>query len=178
MWSTGVAMAKYFEEPAVISRLSGKRCLELGSGNGYLSAVLASLVPDCKVTVTDTEEHMNLMKKTIQDNKEFIENCDERVEVKVLMWGEEGGERDEYDFIFGTDVAYRDYLHNPLIDALQASMGSKSTALIGVCMHDTTVTFFEKLEARGFVYERLRDEIIPEKFRGVIFGLFAIERRY
>jgi hypothetical protein len=56
-------------------------------------------------------------------------------------------------------------------------MGKGSTALIGICMHDTTVKFFEQLEARGFVYERLRDCMIDEKFRGTIFGLFAIEKK-
>jgi hypothetical protein len=55
LWSTGVAMAKYFERPEVVERLRGKRCLELGSGNGFLGAVLASTVDDCTVTVTDTE---------------------------------------------------------------------------------------------------------------------------
>ncbi|GMI47404.1 hypothetical protein TrCOL_g3665 [Triparma columacea] len=178
LWSTGVAMAKYFERPEVVERLRGKRCLELGSGNGFLGAVLASTVDDCTVTVTDTEEHLELMRRTVEENKKFIVNCDERVKVEKLMWGEEGeGGGEKYDFVFGTDVAYRDYLHTPLIDALTAHMGKGSTSLIGICMHDTTVKFFEQLEARGFVYERLRDCMIDEKFRGTIFGLFAIEKK-
>ena len=44
-------------------------------------------------------------------------------------------------------------------------------------MHDTSASFFKKLTERGFVYERLRDELMEEKYRGLLFGLFAIEKR-
>lgn len=153
------------------------KCCELGSGNGYLASVLASVVEDCEVWVTDDDDHADLMRRTVEKNRGMglIKGAEERVKVVRLLWGEDDlGET--FDFIFGTDVVYRDHLHAPFLSALCTHLSPTGTAIVGVCMSDTSVSFFDKLREAGFVYERMDDAVMPEEMRGDMFALLAIER--
>jgi predicted nicotinamide N-methyase len=176
IWSNGLVLASYFTENKALmqERLKGTRCLELGSGNGWLAAVLASVVVDCEVVVTDTKEHLPLMEKTVVTNLDKIPGDKNRVSCAELLWGEQTLPG-KFDFIFGTDVAYRDYLHVPLIDCLKTHLSKEGSAMIGVCMHDTTTHFFDRLKEQGLVYERVRDELMPERYRGQLFAMIIIE---
>ncbi|GMH63668.1 hypothetical protein TL16_g03774 [Triparma laevis f. inornata] len=60
VWSTAVLLTHYFlSHPTTFNRaLSNKNALELGSGNGYLSVVLGSVVKDVNIVCTDTPEHL------------------------------------------------------------------------------------------------------------------------
>eukprot|EP00536_Pseudo-nitzschia_multiseries_P004349 jgi/Psemu1/318400/estExt_fgenesh1_pm.C_720002 len=232
------------------------RVLELGSGNGFLGVCLVTAVavaaanasrdddddddeeprldpnsnsnwPGIEVVVTDTAEHMQLMKATIQSNlerilpqilhdrqhrrttaaagKETIRDGEssgddaaphsldiERIaSVQEYLWGESynfgGGDSsssssEPFDLILGSDVAYRDYLHDPLIAALKEFSRpppNPTVALIGVTMNDTKPIFFEKLHAEGFCYEKLADHLFDKEFSTCSrqFGIFAISRR-
>ena len=82
-----------------------------------------------------------------------------------------------YDFIFGSDLAYRDHLHDPLISSFLQLSHKFTIILIGVTMNDTRPVFFDKLTAAGFLYERLADHFLEGAFRGGNFGIFVITRR-
>ena len=82
-----------------------------------------------------------------------------------------------YDFIFGSDLAYRDDLHDPLISSLEQLCHKHTISLIGVTMNDTRPVFFDKLSRAGFQYERLADHYLEGQFRGGNFGIFVITRR-
>jgi len=82
-----------------------------------------------------------------------------------------------YDFIFGSDLAYRDYLHDPLISSLLQLSHQHTICLIGVTMSDTRPVFFDKLTEAGFLYQRLADHYLEGHFRGGTFGIFVIMRR-
>ena len=95
LWSTGLALAHYFidasspaQESKFIQNLD--RCkassgsldiCELGSGNGFLSAVLAGCLLSASVNnkwkinlvVTDLLDHLDMMRRTMQDNGHIIE---------------------------------------------------------------------------------------------------------
>ena len=96
-----------------------------------------------------------------------------------------------FDLIIGSDVAYRDYLHEPLIDALKefssrsSSSSSSSTtsiiptvSLIGITMNDTKPIFFQKLIQAGFQYEKLAEHLFDTEYNTCSrqFGIFAITR--
>jgi hypothetical protein len=89
---------------------------------------------------------------------------------------------DSFDIIIGSDLAYRDELHDPLIDAMTRATTSSTTSsatkstmiLLGVTMSDTKPIFFRKLYDAGFRYERLADHLIEPQFRGQQFGIFVI----
>ena len=206
LWSTGAAMAKYFERHAQSIRSclkSGKQngrtisAIELGSGNGYLSVCLAAIAGDLlsELVVTDLADHLPLMKKTLERNRHLVDveeggerrTNDERPIAMVTehKWGIAEKEESsavcgkKFDFIFGSDVAYRDHLHAPLIsslDSLSHENTDTSLILIGVTMQDTKPSFFKALSDAGFRYERLPDHLMEPEFRGTTFGLFVIQR--
>mmetsp|Transcript_23731 Transcript_23731/g.47308 ORF Transcript_23731/g.47308 Transcript_23731/m.47308 type:complete len:346 (-) Transcript_23731:131-1168(-) len=82
----------------------------------------------------------------------------------------------KYDFIIGSDVAYRDHLHAPLISSLLHFSHEHTVSLIGITMNDTKPKFFDSLLEAGFRYERLADHFMEREFRGKNFGIFAIQR--
>ena len=54
-------------------------------------------------------------------------------------------EEKEFDLIIGSDLAYRDELHDPLIDAFQQVCSTNTIILLGITMTDTKPIFFTKL---------------------------------
>ncbi len=215
LWSTGLAIAKYFEHHTSdvsenlkrLDEMKSKRgdndgisAIELGSGNGFLSAcflALAQNIPLKNLVVTDMEDHLSLMEKTIKENPHVWDelivtkggssstyhgrpsNRKERqvsVTVAEYKWGVDDFD-EKYDFIFGSDLAYRDHLHDPLISSLLQLSHQHAICLIGVTMNDTRPVFFDKLTQQGFRYERLADRYLEGQFRGGNFGIFVIMRR-
>ncbi|KAL7546549.1 hypothetical protein ACHAWF_009879 [Thalassiosira exigua] len=109
-----------------------------------------------------------------------------RVTIAEHLWGQHPsnnhpGENDfhskKYDFIFGSDLAYRNSLHKPLIKSLLQFSHQHTLCLIGVTMSDTQPSFFDLLTEAGFRYERLADHLLEKEFRGINFGIIAIQRR-
>lgn len=84
----------------------------------------------------------------------------------------------KFDFIFGSDVAYQDNLHQPLIQSLVHFSHNRTIILLGVTMNDTKPIFFDALWNAGFTYIRIADNdyVMPE-YRGKNFGLFILQRR-
>ncbi len=83
----------------------------------------------------------------------------------------------KFDFVFGSDVAYRDHLHEPLISSLLQLSHNDTISIIGVTMIDTKPTFFKMLWEAGFRYDRMPDHLMSHEFRGTTFGLFVIQKR-
>ena len=179
LWSTGWAMAKYFQchsetiekcftRLAQLKQLrdddeqcDGITAMELGSGNGFLSVCLLAAVATKKnvlkkLVVTDMADHLGLMQDTIDANSHVNNFCTVNVSVEEHVWGSFDNENDEkYDFIFGTDLAYRDYLYEPLIKSLSRFSHEHTVSLIGVTMNDTKAKFFDMLRGAGLRYEKL-----------------------
>jgi hypothetical protein len=81
-----------------------------------------------------------------------------------------------FDYIIGSDVAYRDELHDPLIASLLHYSNPDTISLIGVTMSDTKPIFFQKLHQAGFRYERFADHLLDPQFRGSTFGIFILQK--
>jgi predicted nicotinamide N-methyase len=108
LWSTGLAMARYFGTPhaaSTIQRLhaqkrtqsgqGGLSVLELGSGNGFLSVCLMALARDypfANLVVTDAEDHLAMIRQTLAANSHIVQADDKKdqVPIHVLehLWGE------------------------------------------------------------------------------------------
>lgn len=235
LWSTGLALAKYFQSSAMdvrrsLRRLSSKKLsvLELGSGNGFLSMCFLALARDLigELTITDTgDDHLKLMQDTLAKNSHIVQDMANNVRPKISVlehrWGEflDDNNSDDnknnnnndamksitnddndtaeaskittacsptstvmnsnrkFDFIFGSDLAYREELYSPLISTLEKFCHSKTVFLLGITMHDTKPKFFHMLKEAGFRYERLGDHLMEAEFRGTTFGLFMIYKR-
>lgn len=116
-----------------------------------------------------------------QQQQQQQQYCSTNVMVMEHVWGEESevtnDSNEKYDFIFGSDLAYRNSLHAPLISSLVQFSHQHTLCLIGVTMTDTQPIFFDLLIQAGFMYERLADHLLESEYRGGSFGIFAIQRR-
>mmetsp|Transcript_178 Transcript_178/g.268 ORF Transcript_178/g.268 Transcript_178/m.268 type:complete len:236 (+) Transcript_178:67-774(+) len=201
LWSTGKAMAMYFVNHRLLvrenirnlvclnSRNGGINALELGSGNGLLSVCLCAAAGDLiqNIFVTDLEDHLELIHRTFSANSDIVttdedekrEGIDKKpfLKVKEHRWGhfDDGCDTEKFDFIFGSDVAYREWLYEPLIKSLKHYSHPGTISLIGVTMHDTKPHFFKLLKENGFTYQRLPDLQMDPEYRGTTFGLFVIQ---
>lgn len=162
--------------------------LELGSGNGLLAVCLAALTKDRMkhLVVTDMEDHLELIAKTLAANSSVLSKID--VHVVEHRWGDFEMLSDDlslsanvrqgqckFDLIIGSDVAYHPRLYDSLIASFQAYFHENTAAFIGFTMMDTTIEFFDKLKRAGFEYERIPEAFIePKEFRGTTFGIFCI----
>jgi predicted nicotinamide N-methyase len=199
LWSTGLALAKYFElqqkeiEKNVLRSFPGKNeldVLELGSGNGFLSACLLALLKGHigNLVSTDLADHLDLMNQTLEANKHLVSSQD-KVKVMEHKWGEFTPAEDDdslearvnsgvqkFDLIVGSDVAYRPFLYDILIESLLRFSDNNTIILLGVTMKDTTPTFFHKLHDAGFSYNRVADNQMPLEFRGTTFGIIVVKK--
>ena len=140
--------------------------------------------------VTDLNDHIPLITKTLEQNSHLLQlvhgNTIEQPvvggKVKTMVLQHEWGQVDpnnilgqiKFDFIFGTDIAYRHYLHGALIESLKQLSHPRTIILIGITMMDTDVIFFQRLVDAGFIYDRLGDHLMDPEFRGGSFGLFLV----
>jgi predicted nicotinamide N-methyase len=181
LWSTGLALAKYFDTPHAAHQLLQNnkklRVLELGSGNGFLSVCLMAVCNNNleHVVITDTKEHLPLIERTLEANAGIVDR--KQVSVQEYLWGTKPDDPVSYDLIIGSDLAYRDELHDPLIASILDFSSSNTVTLLGVTMNDTRPIFFHKLGQAGLEYERLADHSLDLSFRGTNFGIFVIRRR-
>lgn len=167
-----------------------------------------------QVVATDTAEHLPLMQNTINVNLKSLSSAcpsgdDNTLDlrrfatVQEYLWGDtihtcsKLTSPEAFDLIIGSDLAYRDELHDPLIAALRrfhgntpqkmdrlsltlspsSSLSRPTTTLLGVTMTDTKPIFFQKLLQAGFAYEKLADHLLRPEFRGGgsrQFGIFVI----
>mmetsp|Transcript_58402 Transcript_58402/g.142822 ORF Transcript_58402/g.142822 Transcript_58402/m.142822 type:complete len:209 (-) Transcript_58402:455-1081(-) len=154
----------------------------------------------------DTETSSGTVPKDDGDDKKLVVRP--TVMVEEYLWGDsadqlflskndkndintnnnnEEHEEEGFDLIFGSDLAYRDDLHDPLIDAFhkltptsktkRSTTTTTTTILLGVTMIDTKPIFFHKLDDAGFHYEKLADHLVEPQFRGQQFGLFLIWKK-
>ena len=126
-------------------------------------------------------DHLALMQSTIDANSHVDKSRSVDVSVEEHVWGSfddnVSSEGQKYDFIFGTDLAYRDYLYEPLISSLLRFSHQHTVSLIGVTMTDTRPKFFDLLRKAGFRYERLADHLMEGEFQSCTsFGVFVLQR--
>eukprot|EP00980_Cylindrotheca_fusiformis_P017769 scaffold5605_cov128-Cylindrotheca_fusiformis.AAC.10 len=182
LWSTGLAIAKYLSTEHGQEQLRRRRhVLELGSGNGFLGVCMLAANPDLEtLVITDTKEHLPLIQENLSLNGVDNDTVSTNVQVKEYLWGPNTSETPtiikdtDFDLIIGSDLAYRDDLHDPLIASINACSSHNTVTLLGVTMKDTKPIFFKKLVAAGMRYEKLADHLLDSTFRGTSFGVFVI----
>lgn len=177
---------------------NGLSVLELGSGNGFLAVCIAALaaarnIDIRQLVVTDDADHLDMIRKTIAENSHACSTV-RKVTVMEHLWGvfsdvnsteRANGEVNidlavrggtvKFDLIIGSDVAYRDFLYDPLIRSIQQFSHPQTVSLIGVTMSDTTPDFFARLDQAGMAYQKFADFLIEPEYRGTTFGIFVIQ---
>jgi predicted nicotinamide N-methyase len=205
LWSTGLALGRYFGTDAALSNVrnlsqreegaDSLSILELGSGNGFLAVCIAAAISSMgsfrvrDFVVTDELDHLDMIRKIIEANPSAMK-CVDNLSIIEHRWGtfptsstiETGdavvldGTR-KFDLIVGSDVAYREYLYDPLIRSIKQFSHSRTVALIGVTMIDTTPEFFHRLDRADLVWQKFADHLLESDFRGTTFGVMAIQQK-
>lgn len=192
---------------ATRKKKQGLDVLELGSGNGLLAVCLMAAGKEYiqNLVVTDLDDHLDMIKKTIEANEAILSDTQsilkrENIHVFEHKWGifadsedsslslEDIGSKNtllqkvscgkhKFDFIVGSDVAYREELYDPLIASLLQFSHDTTVSLIGVTMADTQPAFFDLLHRAGFTYVKLSDHLLEAEFRGTTFGIFVVQKK-
>jgi predicted nicotinamide N-methyase len=205
LWSTGLALGRYFGTDAALSSLrnlsqrgegsDSLSILELGSGNGFLAVCIAAAITSIgslrvrDFVVTDELDHLDLMRKIVKANPSAMK-CVDNLFIMEHRWGAFPtisnigtddtialhGEQ-KFDLIVGSDVAYREHLYDPLIRSIKQFSHSRTVTLIGVTMVDTTPEFFHRLDRANLSWQKFADHLLESNFRGTTFGVFAIQQK-
>ena len=174
-----------------------------------LQQILPQIIKKHTSTGTPTTNQPQVQDQEEQEQLQIAVSAiiNRSVAVKEYLWGEpydfseddDGAGNDDpnqsrrrntnFDLIIGSDVAYHDKLHDPLIAALTEFMPASTrenttttnttntVALIGITMNDTKPIFFTKLLHAGFQYEKLADHLFGADITASRqFGIFAITR--
>ena len=149
------------------------RCLELGSGTGWLALRLAQLGAD--VTATDRAGATALLRRNVMRNQEACRaaGADEtalRVECLDVTWEDADGDGDSgdgvaadaaaWDWLVGSDLLYVHESHAPLLRTLRRHAGPRTRCMLAWQERkpaEEAHFVHELVPAAGFTAEWLRD---------------------
>ncbi|KAJ8396331.1 hypothetical protein AAFF_G00019080 [Aldrovandia affinis] len=154
VWDAAVVLCMYLELGQI--ELRGKGAIELGAGTGLVGIVAALL--GAKVTITDREPAMELLRVNVRDN--IPPEQQGAVVVSELTWGE-GLERypaGGYDIILGADIVYLVETFPALLRTLE-HLSSDRTVVLLACRirYDRDVAFLDMLR-QSFTVEEVHYE--------------------
>jgi Lysine methyltransferase len=147
----------------------------------YLKAACATAhgIQIARLVITDFEDHLGLIQKTVDANPEAFSSVKETIVVEHV-WGSAGplslSSTENFDLIIASDVAYGNHIYEPLLQSLSRFSGPETLLLIGFTMIDTKPEFFVRLSDLGFSYRRLSDQLLGTDYRGTTFGVFLMKR--
>ncbi|KAJ8352867.1 hypothetical protein SKAU_G00243430 [Synaphobranchus kaupii] len=154
VWDAAVVLGMYMELGQL--ELRGKAAIELGAGTG-LAGIVAALL-GARVTITDREPAMELLRANVQDN--IPPDQQGAVTVSELTWGE-GLERypaGGYDVILGADIVYMSETFPALLRTLEHLSSGRTVVLLACRIrYDRDVAFLDMLR-QGFTVEEVHYE--------------------
>eukprot|EP00698_Gefionella_okellyi_P025268 TRINITY_DN919_c0_g1_i2.p1 TRINITY_DN919_c0_g1~~TRINITY_DN919_c0_g1_i2.p1 ORF type:complete len:724 (-),score=160.69 TRINITY_DN919_c0_g1_i2:29-2200(-) len=167
VWEGAIVLSHYLEEHESIS---GKRCIELGSGTGLMGICVSFLGAD--VTITDLEHVVPLM----QDN--VNSNCTQTCKIRAMAhsWGSSVADLDPpYDVILCSDVIYNEKVIPQLVASITALSNESTDVFLayrqryGVVEHE----FFERMDVE-FTTQQLP---LPSKWDTKEVQLYRFRKR-
>ena len=160
VWDCALVMCKYLEHQRMtssqekISAWNGwrpdawKSVLELGAGTGIVGLVVASMLPNSSVCLTDQKMVMPLLESNVKNSA-----AKASVTTQMLDWTQLSTESQQnYDLILVSDCVVWPNLFQALVDALM--LYSQSTTEILLCYErrdfDSEVPFFRMFGEKFF----------------------------
>lgn len=155
--------------------LSGKHCLELGSGLGLTGLAVASWCECASIRLTDGDP---VSFRAVQRN--VILNAERRafgatsVDASQLMWGkgsadDDKQERQSYDIILAADCVYDRALHVPLCQTIRRWLSATGVCVVVASRRCGSLADFERC-ARGefavHAWPQPYDDTVAAKFKG------------
>ena len=166
------AAAAAEEDAEAVPRRS--RCLDLGSGTGIVGLAAAASGGFSRVVLTDLPSVVPLLERNVASNRERFGGSDGSgtettacgVEAVPMRWDDAAEVRrvsslGPFELIVGGDLLYRPQVVEPLLVALDALVGRRTTVLLAASLQhspETIALFGEAAAEAGFVVERLGSE--------------------
>ena len=176
VWDAGIVLAAMVYEQWMLSDgarrtaeedatdRSKRRCLDLGSGTGIVGLAAAACGGFSQVVLTDMPSVVPLLEHNVERNRSALVH-DGRcgLETVSLRWDDAAELRSvaalgPYELIVGGDLLYRPQVVEPLLAALRALVGRRTTVLLAASLQHSPETidlFVDAAATAGFAVERL-----------------------
>ena len=176
VWDAGIVLAAMVYEQWMLSDgarrtaeedatdRSKRRCLDLGSGTGIVGLAAAACGGLSQVVLTDMPSVVPLLEHNVERNRSALVH-DGRcgLETVSLRWDDAAELRSvaalgPYELIVGGDLLYRPQVVEPLLAALRALVGRRTTVLLAASLQHSPETidlFVDAAATAGFAVERL-----------------------
>eukprot|EP01032_Pedospumella_encystans_P016925 gene16925-19289_t len=137
------------------SLISGRRVLELGSGNGLVGILIDKLFQPKEMCITDHPSHMKHIERNVIQNE-----CASTTFSLAYDWtGSVSNLGDAlqkpFDVIMALECVYREDLYLPLIRAIKQQSHKNTICFLGSTRQFTKPLFFHMLEQNGLGYKKL-----------------------
>lgn len=171
IWTSGILVVDYVLGAFNKQEFKQSTVLELGSGTGFVGLAISSFLDPKLVVLTDLPSHVESIAGNVALNG--LEN----IEVCALDWNDKNCLLDPFDVIIGTDIAYQVEYYDPIVETFKKYSKKSTKIILGFSRVDTEMAFFNKLEAAGFMYTKVPDRKLAEKYRGKDYAVFLIQWR-
>lgn len=125
--------------------------LELGTGVGVCGVTLGKINNDIDITISDGVESLSTVAKE-NINQNMVNN----VSFNVLKWGSTNTDTQQYDFIFGSECIYRDFVDD-IVETILHCLKEDGKACFLNTPHPYrkgVLTFIQSLTTHGNVSTR------------------------
>lgn len=179
VWDSAIVLSKYCELQH--NTFAGKRCVELGSGCGLLSAVVGRLGAAC--IATDLLENLPLLRSNLQANHVEHDGVPPP-RVRELRWGAEAAQallRDDcegkVDFVLASDIMYVHSAVSDLVATLDVLCSAETMVLLAHGRNrPAEASFLAAVEAAGFTVSPVPEEALHETYRCLDVSVMKLQR--
>lgn len=184
LWGAGAVLARYLEVESAFGdgAFRGKRVVELGAGAG-LCGLVAYAAGAKDVVLTDTEEHIDLLKQNIELNSGgpgcAFPGAVGTIRAQELVWGDDAqiAAIGDVDLVLGADIVYNPAAFPALVRTLGLLLRSGGgEALIAFTYRkaEERQFFAQLLDARLAARRIPPSQLHPDSRAGDDMGVFLI----
>ncbi|PIA15527.1 S-adenosyl-L-methionine-dependent methyltransferase [Coemansia reversa NRRL 1564] len=171
VWDGAYLLARFIFERAEIQ---GKRCLELGAGNGLVS-IVAHYRGAKNVAATDMSEYLNFLRYNIAQNVSSEQQSS--IDVYELLWGTTTN-INPVDVVLGSEILYLSEQHEGLIKTLQQLMHAQSVAyFIYKERRLNEHQFTQMANSNGFTVREIPKSALDAEFADEPYHLLKVTKK-
>ncbi len=187
VWDSALVLAKYLERPGTLklfSALRSAKVVELGCGTGLVALVLARLLPNATIVVTDQPRVLELTAKSVALCSDSVRA---RVSMMPLVWGNSSEAQGLLasmqpkaypDLVVFSDLITWPELHAPLVDTLTQICGPGTQVLFANEKRDfAREAEFYALLSRDFTFSHVAPEAQDAVYKSEDIYLFTARKK-
>ena len=158
VWDASLILAKflYCNRDSVFARV--RTVLEVGSGTGICGLACALMSEKLRVTLSDLDSHLPLIRTNIDINATTNVNCEE------IDWFNSTDEK-KYDMVIGSDCVYDVELFEPLLDTLDKVTTKDSVVFLCNELRMTRdLGFYKIAQRKGWTLTILPEYMLDKEY--------------